>query len=85
MSLVEEEDFLLYKWQAGWGLPSIDPASTQAEVCMCVVCVEEREGRRLQWHQKFISRVFLLLLSSPFFFFLSLLLRRSISASHEFP
>ena len=33
MSLVEEEDFLLYKWQAGWGLPSIDPASTQAEVC----------------------------------------------------
>jgi hypothetical protein len=40
MPLAEEEnegaagadEFLLYKWQAGWGLPSIDPSSTQAEV-----------------------------------------------------
>mgnify|MGYP006879176399 CR=1 len=24
--------FVLYKWRAGYGLPSIDPASTQAEV-----------------------------------------------------
>jgi hypothetical protein len=25
--------YLLYKWHAGWSLPSVDPASTQAEVC----------------------------------------------------
>lgn len=84
MSLVEEDDFLLYKWQAGWGLPSIDPASTQAEVRAVVLCGREKVEKRFNGIKSKHRSSFFPLLLLTLFFHLSLF-PRSISASRECP